>query len=86
MTVSFLVLTVCVCVCVRARVCVLVLVLAGRCIFGGVFPQGVWYSPHVGGMTICVCHALMRTTHTHRRPHYLGMAPFGSLGVAVPLL
>ena len=34
---------VCVCVCVR----VLVFVLAGRCIFKGVLPQGVWQSPHV---------------------------------------
>ena len=33
-----------------------------------------------------MCHALMRTMHTHHRPHCLGMAPFGSLGVAVPLL
>ena len=81
--------TVCVCACVRACVCacvcvlVLVLVLAERCIFGEVFPQGVWQSPHVWRH---VRHALVRTTHTHRRPRYLDMAPLGSLGLAFPLL
>ena len=88
---------VCVCVCVSVSVsvsvsvcvCVCVCYCYCYCLSGVCLGR---YSPRENGSHLpCdgatyVCHVLGRTTHTHRRPPYLVLAPFGGRGVACPLL